>query len=61
MIMVQGLMQELGLDIKFSQYAIRGESPEPFEGCYTPLKDFKDVIDTDLIDKNISYEILFVN
>ena len=61
MIMVQGLMQELGLDIKFSQYAIRGESPEPFEGCYTSLKDFKDVIDTDLIDKNISYEILFVN
>ena len=41
MIMYQVLVQELGLDIEFSYCTIRGESPVPAEGYYTPMKGLK--------------------
>ena len=46
MIVGRELMQELAIYIKFSGCKIRGRFPGPFQGCYTPMKDFKELIYT---------------
>ena len=57
MIMGQEIMQELGIYVKLSDRAIRGELPGTFEGWYTPMKYVQELIDTDLNDEIISDEI----
>ena len=57
MIMGRELMQELGLDIKFSDYTIRSKSTGTFERWYTPINDLKEVIDNDLNNEIISDQI----
>ena len=59
MIMVQDLMLELGLYIKFSDCTVRGENTEPFEGCYTLMQDFKELMDTNINGGIISDEIYY--
>ena len=59
-IMVQELIQELGIDIRFSDCTVRGESPGPFEVLYTHMQDFQEIIDTCLNDEIISDEIYYV-
>ena len=57
MIMGRELIKELGIDINFSDCTITGKLPGPFGGYYTPMKDFKEVIDTDFNNEIISDEI----
>ena len=56
-IVVQELMQDLGLDIKFSDFTVRGELLELFEGWHAHMKYYQEVIYTDLNDDIISNEI----
>ena len=57
MIMGQDIMQELGIDIKLSYFMIRGKSPGPFEGYYTPMKYYRELIYIDLNNDIISDQI----
>ena len=59
-IMVQELIQELGIDIRFSYFTVRGESPGPFEVLYTHMQGFQDIIDTCLNDEIIYDDIYYV-
>ena len=53
MIMGWEIIQKIGLYIKFSDCTIRGKTTGHFKGCYTSMKYFQEVVDTNINDEII--------